>query len=122
MKGELTYTSRLTIVTCWCGMTHGVPQELRDYQVREHRDGRDFSVYCPLGHAYHPSGKAQYLIERERAEVLDARLTATEDQLAAANLDRKRLAKRARNGVCPCCHRSFANVKRHMDSQHPGLH
>jgi hypothetical protein len=27
--------------------------------------------------------------------------------------------KRAANGVCACCHRSFANVARHMKTQHP---
>lgn len=28
-------------------------------------------------------------------------------------------AGRIRNGVCPCCNRSFKDVHRHMKSQHP---
>ena len=30
-----------------------------------------------------------------------------------------RLKKRAANGVCPCCNRTFQNLHRHMTSQHP---
>lgn len=115
----LTYTGELTVVTCWCGTAHAVPAELRDYQLREHHDGRQFSVYCPLGHAYHPSGKSKWATEKEARAAAESQVTALADQLAAANREAKRLAKRAKQGVCPCCHRSFVNVKRHMDNQHP---
>lgn len=30
-----------------------------------------------------------------------------------------RITKRAKAGVCPCCNRSFENLRRHMASQHP---
>lgn len=26
---------------------------------------------------------------------------------------------RVKNGVCPCCNRSFQNLKRHMNTKHP---
>ena len=55
----------------------------------------------------------------EGQEAAEARATSLADQLAAADKEAKRLARRARNGVCPCCHRSFANVKKHMDNRHP---
>jgi hypothetical protein len=29
-----------------------------------------------------------------------------------------KLQKRALLGICPCCHRHFGNVKRHMRSKH----
>ena len=38
--------------------------------------------------------------------------SATKGQLTRAR-------KRAANGVCPCCHRSFENVARHVAKQHP---
>jgi len=119
MSKSMTYTGELTIVECWCGTLHAVPAGLREYQMRQHRDGHQFSIYCPLGHQHAPSGKPMVEIERERCETLDAQLTAALDQLQAAQREAKRQATRARNGVCPKCHRSFANVKRHMDSKHP---
>lgn len=30
-----------------------------------------------------------------------------------------RITKRAKAGVCPCCNRSFENLRRHMDTKHP---
>lgn len=32
-----------------------------------------------------------------------------------------RIKKRVSCGVCPCCNRSFENLRRHMASQHPGF-
>lgn len=32
-----------------------------------------------------------------------------------------RLKNRAKAGVCPCCNRTFQNLKRHMDNQHPNF-
>lgn len=31
----------------------------------------------------------------------------------------KRLSNRVKNGVCPCCTRSFHNLREHMKTQHP---
>jgi len=42
------------------------------------------------------------------------RITAGKAKAAAA-----RLQKRVANGVCPCCTRSFANLRRHMETTHP---
>ena len=30
-----------------------------------------------------------------------------------------KITKRAKAGVCPCCNRSFENLRRHMAGQHP---
>ena len=30
-----------------------------------------------------------------------------------------KLKKRASAGVCPCCNRSFQNLRRHMGNKHP---
>jgi hypothetical protein len=119
MARTLTFTEQLVVVQCWCGIHHAIPEGLYDYQMRSHHDGHDVCVYCPLGHTHHPAGTPKYVAERQAREAAEARATSLADQLAAADREAKRLARRARNGVCPCCHRSFANVKKHMDSQHP---
>lgn len=127
--GTMTYQGELTISTCWCGIVHAVPRELHDYQARCHRDRPESKVpdiYCPLGHAYIPAGEGKaiklqrQLDERERQlEAEMAARRAAEDQLAAAEREAKRIAKRTAGGVCPCCNRSFVQLARHMKSQHP---
>jgi hypothetical protein len=120
MARTLSFTEQLMVVQCWCGMHHAIPEGLYDFQQRRHDDGeREVSVYCPLGHTHHPAGTSKWATERKAREAAEARATSLADQLAAADKEAKRLARRARNGVCPCCHRSFANVKKHMDNRHP---
>lgn len=124
----LTYTGKLTVLTCWCGMRHAVPEELRDFQLRQHRDGRDVTgIYCPLGHSYVPAGKSEADKLREQLERERQRLTATRDLLAheershaATRGHLTRTKKRVGNGVCPCCGRMFQQLARHMKAKHPG--
>jgi len=37
----------------------------------------------------------------------------------AATLAAKQLRKRVKNGVCPCCTRSFENLREHIKTKHP---
>jgi hypothetical protein len=46
--------------------------------------------------------------------VNEARVRAEKAEEAKA-----RLEKRVRSGLCPCCKRSFVNLKRHMATKHP---
>lgn len=124
---SLTYTTHLVVVTCWCGTPHAVPQTLRDKQERDHRDGcTQTGIYCPLGHSYIIAGEGeaarlerQLKAERERA----ARLAAQRDQAEASARAHKGAATRARKraaaAVCPCCKRSFVQLRRHMETKHP---
>lgn len=49
---------------------------------------------------------------RERARSAERRLTANRGVIT-------RLKNRAANGVCPCCNRSFEDLRRHMTTKHP---
>lgn len=122
----LRYSGELVILSCWCGIAHAIPDDLRSYQLREQDAGRNFSVYCPLGHQYVPKGPSRLERERRSREAADARATALRDQLAAAERSKAAIKgqltkarKRAVNGVCPCCSRTFVNVQRHMATKHP---
>ena len=123
----ISITDELVVLTCWCGMNHAVPVALRDYQVRQHRDGREVtSIYCPLGHAHAPAGTSEVERERERRRAVEARLAAEQDQHQAerrAHASTKaaltRARRRADRGVCQHCHRSFVDVARHVRSKHP---
>jgi len=104
---------------CNCGVTFFVPTDL---QQRALKDGRTF--YCPNGH-----GQSYTESERDR---LKKELTAAQAALQSANKRREwaeqdaksvraehaRLKQRAHAGVCPCCHRTFSNVARHMKTKH----
>ncbi len=127
MSDTLSYTGELTVLTCWCGMRHAVPEELRRHQLRQHNNRETvIGIYCPLGHSHVPAGKGEAEKERERRERAEARAKAIQDQLdsetrahAATKGQLTKTRKRVTNGVCPCCGRSFANVQRHMRSKHP---
>lgn len=123
----LTYSGTLIVVTCWCGMRHAVPEELREFQMRQHRDGEDpTSIYCPLGHSHIPSGKGEAAKLLEQLAAARRSRDATRDLLdheqrshAVTRGHLTRTKKRVAHGVCPCCNRSFADVERHMKVKHP---
>ena len=65
--------------------------------------------------------RAQELLERERAETARLRESRAkvERQLSAQRGATKRVKNRVKNGVCPCCTRSFGNLAAHMKTKHP---
>jgi hypothetical protein len=123
----LTYTGQLVVLTCWCGMRHAVPSELREHQLRQHNDGLSVdSVYCPLGHSHVPSGEGEAERLRKQLEREQQRHSATRSLLqheershAATRGHLTRTKRRVGNGVCPCCHRTFQQLSRHMKAKHP---
>ena len=105
---------QLTSVECYlCSVPFGMPEGMRD---NRQRDGQTF--YCPVGHPQ-CYGDSEGDRLRARVKQLESTLLSERDQLAAAKGELAKVRKRVANGVCPCCHRSFANVARHMKSQHP---
>lgn len=116
-----TYTGELYVETCCregCAVTFGL--DIGHY--RELRRDSKRWLYCPNGHQQHYTGKsdAQKLRDAEAREVglrdqLEASIRERETMQQTILRDRTRFA----NGVCPCCNRSFDNVRRHMSSEHP---
>ena len=107
-----------------CGTRHAFPEAL--YAAGMLRRGV-MSIWCPNGHAWHYARGEREIdkIRRERdrihqklAEVIDERNDALRraDQHAAKV---KRLETRSKNGLCPCCNRSFVNLRRHVATKHP---
>lgn len=101
------------------------------------QDGTPF--FCPNGHqlSYRDSENDRVRRERDQlkqreawyAERLkEARQRADRERGARETAERQasarkgqitRLKNRAAAGVCPCCNRSFENLRRHMSSKHP---
>jgi hypothetical protein len=107
-----------------CGISFGVPLSLME---QRRMDGKGWS--CPNGHTWFYTGedeeeKAKRLLKAERDR--SARLAAQLDQTEASRSALKGVVTKQRNklervskGVCPCCNRSFADLRKHMKTKHP---
>ncbi len=122
------YAGRLTVVRCWCGIQHAIPESLHNEQIRKKDIGGELSVYCPVGHTYIAAGETeadklrkQLTAKQARLERIQADRDRQKNKLTATKGVVTRLKKRVGNGVCPCCNRHFANLYRHMNGQHPGF-
>lgn len=112
-----------------CGVVFAVTAE---FDQRRRASGNAF--YCPNGHTLVYSGRTLPTVEVElkeaKARQRQAELTAQFEReqaesalrsLAATKGVVTRLKRRAANGTCPCCHRTFAQLARHMQAKHPAF-
>lgn len=121
-------TGYLVVTTCWCGIQFAIPSAMDHW----HRQREQNNIFCPLGHSCvvretesqrlrrqlgEEQGRATrltHLLDQERAEH-----ESTKASRAAFKGQLTKTKRRVAHGICPCCNRSFANVERHMRSQHP---
>lgn len=117
-----TFVGSLTIVGC--GKCHAEFGVTPSFDTRGRQYG--YNIWCPYcGHRMR-YGEQEIDRLRQQLEVAEEnqkfwreQTQVTERRLAATKGVVTRTKRRIANGVCPCCKRSFANVKAHMDSQHP---
>jgi hypothetical protein len=108
-------------VECYsCGVVFGIPYQL-NINFRENK----MTFYCPNGHgqAYVKStaDKLKDQLEEEKKKLANAQfeLMAAKQRTEEAEKSKMRLQKRIKNGACPCCHRQFIQLSRHMKTKHP---
>lgn len=115
----------LQVITCAskrCGFTFGVPHHWFVHMRDAHK-----SMYCPKCRSgiYWPGESDEEALRRKLHHANDllatSRATAehVERQRRAEKAAKTRLKNRIAAGVCPCCNRTFVNLQRHMDGQHP---
>lgn len=125
MGAQLAFTTHLESIECGgCGTTFAINSAL----YRQWREN-GASVRCP-----NPACKWKEMVvtESEVAKLTkqladsERRLQFQTDMRRAAEAEtarvekaRRRLEKRVANGVCPCCQRSFVNLRRHIAAKHP---
>lgn len=128
MSQTMTFTGKLTITSCWCGMTYAIPEGLYSYAESEQQNGRKVTVYCPLGHQWVIAGESDLSKERRARERLERQLACRDEDLRAERASHAatkgqvtKLKKRAKAGVCPVpgCKRSFTNMADHVSTCHP---
>jgi hypothetical protein len=111
-----------------CGCCGGVYAINERYRQKQYQDGGSWTCpYCKVSWGYANNNenaklKQELAAEKERKEralaeanQLRASLTAQKAQTTKA----KKQLLRTKNGVCPCCTRSFTNLRRHMATKHP---
>lgn len=119
-----------TVWTCKsCGVVATCPSDL----YAEFRKSGGYAA-CPNGHkwGWSKEDSEDEKIRRER-DRLKQQIARKDDQIAQERANRKhterqlsaqrgvvtKMKKRASAGLCPCCNRTFQNLHRHMQSQHP---
>ena len=116
---EITQT--VVFQTC---VTCSMPIAMSEAQRRQY-DESGLVITCVLGHQTVRRESDNQQLRRELREAQDATARAeTARRAAEATLDseikkRRRQERRASNGVCVHCHRTFQQLARHMKSKHP---
>lgn len=132
MGNTIYETVELTAVNCGvCGATYAINER---YRLKKKENGGGWHCpYCQTSWGYF--GKTDFQLEREKRELLEQQLhreRASHDQTradrdaakrreAAQKAAKTRIKNRVGKGVCPFCNRTFQNLQRHMQSQHPGF-
>lgn len=127
MGKVLEWTEKVAMETlecCNCGVLFAITQE---YQIARRKDHRWF--HCPNGHPQNYRGKSDAdrvkELEQEkrtlaqRVEYWQAEEAKERARAEKAEKRERSLKKRVANGVCPCCHRTFQHLARHMANRHP---
>lgn len=109
---------------CSCGIPFFMPT----YYRKQKLENPGSLFYCPNGHGQQYTGTSEAEKLRVKLSQLEAEKKKTEEELQNRWLDalneKNKLAKqlkRVHNGVCPCCNRSFQNLRRHIETKHPEL-
>ena len=97
----------------------------RDHYDARREDGKVwFCTVCGVRRAFTGETTLQKL-RRERDAALQREETRKEmcrnleEALSKERKSKARLKKRVVAGVCPCCTRSFTNLRRHIQTKHP---
>jgi hypothetical protein len=118
----LTYTGKLVVTSCWCGIRLAIPDSL--YRERAER-GPGESLWCPLGHTFIYGGdaettklKRELQWERDRRAADLADLDGARASLRATKGVVTKLRKRTAAGACPYCGQHLRDLERHVNRQH----
>lgn len=103
-----------------CGIVYAGPVT---FFLERRNDKKTF--YCINGHrrVYRESTEEKLKKELERngqmLEAARAKADTAELNLSRVTKAHNRMRDRIVNGVCPCCTRSFGNLREHMKNEHP---
>ena len=130
MSLTLVQPVTLTQINCGrCGGTYAINERYR--QQRQQEGGGWTCPYCKCAWGYfedNDNAELKRALERERKRKewaeQDAKRQrelreAAEHRERGQKAAKTRLRNRIKNGVCPCCNRTFLDLHRHMTTKHP---
>ena len=99
---------------CSCGIAFYVGSKWIGQKKNDHSN-----FYCPNGHSnYYPGESNEEKVTRKLEFEKNRRISA-ELELKKQKLENVKSQKRIKNGVCPCCNRTFKQLAAHMKNKHP---
>lgn len=130
MTAQINVAVTLTEINCGeCGGTYALNERYRSQKAD--KGGGWHCPYCQCNWGYFGETTVQKLqkqLEEEQRRLEWARENAQSEREARERTERRliarkgvntRLRNRIKNGVCPCCTRTFMNLQRHIKTQHP---
>lgn len=126
-----TLTNRTTFVIqecCVCNVQFAMTQDMDKRRLADHK-----AFFCPSGHSQSYTGKTEAQKQKERADKLSNQVDAARARSEYWRNKQERTArsrsaikgqltkakKRVAGGACPCCNRTFVDLAKHMNGQHP---
>lgn len=121
MNITLRTSTQFTVIDCnTCGINFAVPES---YQRKLAETGQNW--WCPNGHKwrYGPTTieemEKQLQRERQQHDQTRAALRSETKWHSSTKGQLTKTKNRISKGICPCCKRSFTNLRRHMECKHP---
>lgn len=128
-----TFTQQLVIEICChenCGIRFGMDADF----IRQRRNDHKY-FFCPRGHEQYYSGKSNSeklqdqinSLERQKLNlhsVIDDKNHEIQQlgySIRAQKAAKTKILNRVKNGICPCCNRTFSNLQNHFKTKHPEL-
>ena len=119
----IDHETKLHVLECGvCGIPHAIPDTMYRNCMA---DGG--SWHCPNGHTlvFTTTDADKLRAKLEKKERLisyqEERIEEWKRSAAAYKGQKTKLLNRVKNGVCPCCNRSFKNLHSHIQNKHPEL-
>jgi hypothetical protein len=122
---ELQFTLTFKVTYC-CHSGCGTPIALPVLVYNRFLNDPSQWFHCCFGHSQHFTGPTE--AEKLKSQLESAQRSEKWWQEKAAQRGRSakafkgqvtRIRNRVKNGVCPCCNRTFQNLMRHMATEHP---
>ena len=120
---EVDVGIRLEVHECGtCGVLFGMSIGFANNRRNDHQ-----AWYCPNGHSLVAKEWKAKVLQRE-IDRLKQDATRLGDERRAAEVEAAelktanfKLMRRIGAGTCPCCKRTFSDVRRHMKTKHPNI-
>jgi hypothetical protein len=131
LTAQTQVNSSTDLTTIVCGSCGGIYAIAERYRHQKHEQGGFWNCpYCRCSWGFGTSENARLKAqlatkereveqERKRKEWAQQEARVTERRRRALKGQITKVKKRIGHGVCPCCNRSFENLRRHMTTKHP---